>query len=200
MAKSRKKRRRKAGMLLLELILAGVLCFLAALGILYYMEKNPGAAAENTDVLVVLGAQVYSDGSLSPQLQLRMEAARDSYFSNPRLIICCGAQGKNEPAPEGESMRAWLIQQGVPAADVLAETESYNTYQNLENARALMPEGVKSVTVVTSDYHLPRAMAIARDLGLSAQGIGSPCLPEYWLKNHCREVLAWGKYFLNKIL
>ena len=62
------------------------------------------------------------------------------------------------------------------------------------------PGTIRKVLVVTSDYHVPRALSMARDLGLEAEGLGSPCLPEYWLKNHAREVLAWGKYLLNKYL
>ena len=99
-------------------------------------------------------------------------------------------------------MRDWLIARGVPAYQVIAETESLNTRQNLENAKALLPEGVQSVTIITSDYHLPRALALAGDLGLKADGVGSPCRPEiqFWVKNHFREVLAWGKYFVEKYL
>ena len=122
------------------------------------------------------------------------------YFENPRLIICCGAKGANEPAPEGECMRNWLIEQGVPADMVLAETRSMNTHQNLEYAIGMLPADAEKITIITSDYHFPRAMAIARDMGLDANGVGSPCKPEYWIKNHFREVLAWGKYFLKKVV
>ena len=55
------------------------------------------------------------------------------------------------------------------------------------------------MTIVTSDYHLPRAMQLARDRGLAAEGLGSPCKPEYWMKNHFREVLAWGKYCMYRL-
>lgn len=185
---------------LLLLILLGCLCAGAAFGLLAYAETHPANAKTDTDAIIVLGAQVYADGSLSPQLALRMEAALTAYQQYPRPIIACGAQGGNEPAPEGQVMRGWLIAQGIPAEDVIAETNSYNTYQNLKNAASLLPDDARSVTIITSDYHLPRAMAIARDQGLNAYGIGSPCLPEYWLKNHSREILAWGKYLLNQIL
>ena len=99
-------------------------------------------------------------------------------------------------------MREWLISQGVPEEDVIAECESLNTRQNLTFAKALLPEGLTRVTVVTSDFHLPRALAMARDLGLDPDGIGSPCRPEigFWVKNHGREVLAWGKYLAEKVL
>jgi hypothetical protein len=43
-------------------------------------------------------------------------------------------------------------------------------------------------------------MAIARDLGFEAEGLGSPCKKEYWLKNHTREALAWIKYWGKKYL
>lgn len=201
MAKYKKKKGLKKRLmhLLFWLMGLGAMCFGLALGILWYAETHPGPVTHQTDAIIVLGAQVYADGSLSPQLELRMEAALASYQENPRMIICCGARGGNEPEEEGAVMRRWLIEKGVPEGMALAETESYDTIQNLKNAAALLPEDAEKVTIVTSDYHLPRAMQLAKDQGLSAEGLGSPCKPEYWVKNHFREVLAWGKYFLNRM-
>ena len=188
--------------LILILILVGILLGGAALGALCYAEVNPPPVSGESGAVIVLGCQVYATGTLSPQLELRLQAALDTYRSHPRLIICCGGQGENEPAPEGQVMRDWLVAQGVPDADVIAECESMNTRQNLKFARRLLPEDVRRVTVITSDYHLPRALALARDLGVNADGIGSPCRPEigFWIKNHTRELLAWGKYLMLKIL
>lgn len=188
--------------MILILALAGIVCFGAALGALCYAEVNPPPVSGDSGAVIVLGCQVYSTGNLSPQLQLRLTAALNTYRDHPRLIVCCGGQGEDEPAPEGQVMRTWLIAQGVPADDVIAECESMNTRQNLDYARRLLPEDVQCVTVITSDYHLPRALALARDLGLRADGIGSPCRPEigFWIKNHTREVLAWGKYLAQKLL
>ena len=181
------------------LLLAGVLCFAIALGVLQIMQVSVPAPSPDSDAVIVLGCQVKQDGTPSMQLEYRLNAALETYLENARPIVVCGAQGADEPAPEGVVMRDWLIAHGVPEADVLAETASRDTMQNLRNAVSLLPEGTQTVTLVTSDYHLPRAMRIARDLGLHADGIGSPCKAEYWLKNHSREVLAWGKYFLYRI-
>ena len=184
--------------LLMKLVLLGMVLFALALGLLCLAEGNQPKADENSGAIIVLGAQVYADGNPSPQLELRLEAALKTYQEHPRPIIVCGAQGANEPAPEGYVMRSWLIAHGVPAGEITADTESRNTRENLENAIALLPPGVDTVTVVTSDYHLPRALALARDLGLRGDGIGSPCKQEFWVKNHFREVLAWGKYLAGK--
>ncbi len=188
--------------MILLLALIGALLFGLALGALCLAEVNPPKVRQDSDAVIVLGCQVYADGQLSPQLKLRLTAAMDTYRNDPRLIITTGGQGEGEPAPEGQVMRDWLISQGVPETDVIAECESTNTRQNLLYAKALLPEGVTCVTVVTSDFHLPRALAIARDAGLDADGIGSPCRPEigFWVKNHAREVLAWGKYLVEKVL
>lgn len=188
--------------LIVCLALLGALLFALALGALCLAESNPPAVSPESGAVIVLGCQVYADGALSPQLEMRLQSALDTYFASPRLIIACGGQGDKEPAPEGEVMRDWLIAKGVPADSVIAECQSSNTRQNLLNAKALLPEDVRRVTVITSDYHLPRALALCRDVGLDADGIGSPCRPEiqFWVKNHTREVLAWGKYLLEKVL
>lgn len=197
----RKGKRRRRGVLyiLLLLCILGICCFLLALGGLAYAEKHPGPVSHQTDAIIVLGAQVYADGTLSPQLLLRMEAAYASWLEKPRPIICCGAQGSNEPIAEGLAMQAWLLAQGVPEGEAFAEIHSFDTIENLKNAAQFLPDDAKTVTVVTSDYHLPRAMRLAEDLGYTAEGIGSPCKPEYWAKNHFREVLAWGKYCLHRL-
>lgn len=197
-----KKNRKRKGLLhfIFLCALAAVCCFGLALGALCYAQAHADQNENVSDAIIVLGAQVYSSGELSPQLTLRMEAALEAYLASPRLMIVCGAQGNNEPVAEGDAMRAWLLEKGVDENHVLAETASYNTRQNLQNAAALLPASVKRVTIVTSDYHLPRALQLAKDLGLDADGIGSPCKPEYWWKNHSREVLAWGKYFLDRII
>ena len=80
-------------------------------------------------------------------------------------------------------MSLYLENKGVPAAAILKDPDSFNTNQNLKNAAKLLRDlpGIQKVMIVTSDYHVPRAMALARDLGFDACGMGSPCKQEYWM-------------------
>lgn len=158
----------------------------------------PAADPAQSDAIIVLGAQVRADGTLSLQLQWRMEKALEMYQAHPQLVVVCGAQGVDEPVPEARAMRDFLLAHGVPEGDVLMEDASFNTRQNLSHAQALLPEGARRVLIVTSSYHLPRALALARDLGFEAGGVGSPIKLIYWPKNHFREALAWVKYALQK--
>ncbi len=99
-------------------------------------------------------------------------------------------------------MKRYLAGKGIPEGLILEDDQSRNTKENLQNARKLLAERypqVRRVLIVSSDYHVPRAMAMARDLGFDAEGLGARCLPEYWLKNHAREALAWCKYWAAKL-
>ena len=183
-------------------VLLGVIFYLGVVAMVCYREKNVPPAGEY-DAIIVLGAQVKPDGTLSLQLQWRVDAAAKAWRERQSLIVVCGAQGSNEPATEASVMKAELIRQGVPEEYILMDEESFNTRQNIANAVKLL-EGrdVQRVLVVTSDYHLPRAMAIAEDAALEASGVGSPTKlgVRFWVKNHGREALAWIKYWMQKYL
>lgn len=186
--------------LLLMLALAGVISALALMGFVYYMETHLPEVKES-DVIIVLGAQVKEDGTPSVALERRLTAALESYERQRQTIIVCGAQGANEPRAEGDVMRDWLMARGVPEADIVAETESYNTRENLRNARRIMEErGLSQALVVTSDYHVARALMLCRQEGVAATGKGSPSKPEYFIKNHFREGLSWIKLMLETAL
>lgn len=186
----------------LWLAAAGVACYAALIAIVSYWEVNV-PKPQGYDGIIVLGAQVLPTGEPSVQLQWRLDKALECYQENPCLMVVCGAQGSNEPEPEGDVMRRVLMEAGVPPEHVISDPDSEDTQQNIRNAwKILRQHGVEKPLLVTSDYHLPRALAIARDVGLEAQGAGSPCKPglQFWLKNHMREALAWVKYWGIKYL
>lgn len=188
--------------LMLICILLGILFYLGVVAMICYKEKHVPPVGDY-DAIIVLGAQVKPDGVPSLQLQWRLDAAAEAWQERNCLIVVCGAQGANEPATEASVMRDELIKQGVAEKAILMDDKSFNTRQNIANAVALL-EGrdVDHVLIVTSDYHLPRAMAIAEDAGLDASGVGSPTKlgMRFWLKNHGREGLAWIKYWMQKYL
>ena len=180
----------------------GLACYAALVGLVYYWEVNVPQSQEY-DGIIVLGAQVQPSGEPSVQLQWRLDKALECYQKNPCYVVVTGAQGENEPEPEGDVMRRVLVEAGVPEHHVISETLATDTKQNIRFGWAILQEkGCQKPLIVTSDYHLPRAMAIARDNGLDPLGAGSLCKPglKFWLKNHLREALAWVKYWGIKYL
>jgi SanA protein len=183
---------------LVILIAVGIACYAALIGYVTYREKTvPEPAAYDT--IVVLGAQVLKSGEPSVQLDWRLNKALDMYIASPCPVIVCGAQGKDEPIPEAYAMRDILVEDGVPEDMIYTDPTSTDTYQNIANAKTIIEElGLSRPLIITSDYHLPRAMAIAKMEGFEPQGAASPTRQEieYWLKNHGREALAWVKFWL----
>lgn len=187
----------------LWLALAGVVCYGSLVAYVCYREANVPAPSGDYDGIIVLGAQVLPTGEPSVQLRWRLDAAKETYAAKACFIVTCGGMGGSEPRPEGDVMRDILVAEGIPEDMVISDPHSADTRQNLINAwEVLQSKGATKPLVVTSDYHLPRALAIMSDMGLEAQGLGSPCKPElrFWLKNHLREALAWVKYWGVKYL
>ena len=201
-------KKKNSRILIRILISLFILAILTYTGIIGYVCLAEGSvlktvpASENYDAIIVLGAQVTPDGSPSVQLGWRLDAAYDAWKQKAVPVVVCGARGKDEPVAEADAMDQYLVNNGIPASDILKDPDSYNTNQNLQNAAALLQNlaDVRKVLIVTSDYHVPRSLAIAKDLGYDACGMGSPCKPEYWLKNHARDAQAWCKYWGQKYL
>ena len=205
MGENQNKKRHGTLRILTALVLAGILAYGGIVAMICVEEgKVPKtlAANANYDAIIVLGAQVKPDRTLSVQLTWRMDAAVEAYEKKNVPIVVCGAQGPDEPCTEAEAMRDYLLKKGIPKDDILTDPRSFNTNENLENAQELLKgyQDIKRVLIVTSDYHVPRSMAIAQDLGFEAEGYGAKCLPERWIKNHAREALAWCKYWVKKYL
>ena len=157
-----------------------------------------------TDCIIVLGAHVWEDGRLSNALTYRCEAALEAWKQGiAPAIIVCGAQGRGEPSTEAEAMRGWMLERGVPEDQVILEPESVNTLQNLSNARDIMASrGYRTAAVCTNNYHLRRALWLARDVGIEATGIAAPSTkdPVSFVRGRVRETCSWILYFLRRVL
>lgn len=159
--------------------------------------------AVKSDCVIVLGARVWPDGRMSKSLLYRCESALEAWRSGlAQNIIVCGAQGDDEPAAEADVMAAWFVKSGVPEKSVWKDAASVNTQENLENAAEIMAErGWKTAIIATNDYHVQRALWIARDVGIDACAVAarSPGSAKAWLLSRVREPVSWVLYWLRKL-
>lgn len=185
------------------LVLAGIV-FEGTLMLAVYFAGEQKRPLVPSDAVIVLGARVMPDGELSTTLQHRIDKGLEVFReSGAPYLIVCGAQGADEPLTEADAMAQYLISEGVPESAILRDPTSFDTRQNLLNAKALMAEnGLSTAIVVTSEYHLQRALWLARDVGLSATG--QPCLGPNLRRNRIkanfRETLSWLNYFSGGLL
>jgi len=170
--------------------LSGAVAFVRAIAAGHlWAEANVPAAP----VALVLGAQVYPSGMPSAFLAARLDLAKRLYDAGKvRVILVSGDNGAPE-YNEPEAMRRYLVAAGVPAPAVVADYAGFDTYDSC--ARACRVFGVSAVTVVTQTYHLPRAVATARLLGLQANGVGDDSVRpgRAWRKGTVRDQVACVK-------
>lgn len=68
-------------------------------------------------------------------------------------------------SPEAEAARQVFLQMGMHPARLILESRSRNTYENFVLSKALVrPKPGETWLLVTSAFHMPRAMAISRQV------------------------------------
>lgn len=155
----------------------------------------------NLDYIIVLGAQVREDGP-SVVLRYRLDTAISYLNENPNTIcIVSGGQGFNEPFSEAEGMADYLIENGIEKSRILLEDESTNTLENIRNSKALMESSYNGVGIVTNNFHVFRAVQLAKAQGLeNVCGIAADSSKIYLPNNVLRECCGILKdWLLNNI-
>ncbi|WFE99879.1 ElyC/SanA/YdcF family protein [Micromonospora sp. WMMD964] len=130
-------------------------------------------------VALVLGTKVDADGTPSPVLAARLEIARRLFDAGRVSAILVSGDNMNADYNEPEAMQGWLVDRGVPARKVVLDYAGFDTYDSCARARQIF--GVRRATVVTQSFHLPRAVALCRRLGIDAQGVGDDSAKQYSL-------------------
>ena len=145
------------------------------------------------DYIIVLGAGLNGD-QVPPLLAGRIDRGLRLLARNPgaRLVLS-GGQGPGETLPEGRAMAAYAIARGADPARLLVEDRSANTEENLRFSRALMPEERPRIAVVTTAYHVFRALLIARRQGIRCVGYGAKTRWYFTLNAVLREFAGYLK-------
>ena len=128
---------------------------------------------ERIDAILILGHRLELDDSPSEDQIRRIDCAVAHWReTNAPVIMPCGGLTPGHNRTEADVMRELLVARGVPAEIIHLEDRSRITIENVRNAVALLGEG-KRVALVTSDYHVERALEDCRRAGLNAYGVGA---------------------------
>jgi len=156
------------------------------------------AANMDADAILVLGARVRDNGQPSGILKDRIITGVNLYESgaSDRLLMS-GDHGQDE-YDEVNAMKDYAIEQGVAAHVIFMDHAGFSTYESLYRARDIFQ--IKTVVIVSQQYHLYRALYVARALGLEAYGVSAD-LGDYagMPRFEAREILARMKDFIYTI-
>ncbi|MCL2851643.1 MAG: YdcF family protein [Defluviitaleaceae bacterium] len=165
------------------------LCFSVFLG----AYGRLSGADYTEDVVIVLGAGLRGE-EVGSHLANRLDRAVDYLGSNPdAIVVVTGGLGAGAPITEAEAMERYLIASGVSPERIILEDQSTSTYENISFARDILDEqfsGGFRAALISNDFHIYRAVRMARHVGVSAYGVGAST-PLFALpQNYLREMLA----------
>jgi uncharacterized SAM-binding protein YcdF (DUF218 family) len=175
-------RRRRAGTVCLALSAAVLALFSSALVSDPLMALTERAARSTYkpdvvyDAVIVLGGMVDPGASrVTGEAELKDEVDRvlrglELYRTGrARNVLVSGGLAFPQPGDvsEADRLAAKLTQWGVPPDRIAVERSSRNTRENaIESSKLAAARGWRSLLLVTSAYHAPRALGCFRAVGL----------------------------------
>lgn len=128
------------------------------------------------DVAVVLGcSKRFSRGVPSLYFQGRMQAAAELWHSGKLRCIIVSGDNREIYYNEPRDMKNALVELGVPAHKIVCDYAGLRTYDSVVRARRIF--GAQQITIISQAYHVKRAVATARQLGIDAEGFCAPHIP-----------------------
>jgi SanA protein len=175
---------------------AAAVMFVLAAANAYVLLRGDGDVASRVadvpraEVAIVPGALVKPSGRMSPMLADRVRQAAALWHAGKVEKVLVSGDHLNWSYDEPDTMRKWLVRDGVAPRDVFEDHAGANTWATMVRARSIF--GVRDAVVITQGFHMPRALYLADAAGIEATGLTADLHGWGWQgqKSEVREVLS----------
>jgi uncharacterized SAM-binding protein YcdF (DUF218 family) len=116
------------------------------------------------EVLIVLGGSALEDGIIGESSYWRSVYALRAYRQSPFAKVIVTGGGQFHPA---DSMRDFLVASGIPGDRITVEDQSVSTRENAVYTKQLVAGDNRRLVLLTSDYHIFRALRVFRKVGMN---------------------------------
>ena len=194
----------------LSVILSYLVCMLFSTVLSAYLASRSKPPYDR-DYVVILGCAIQKDGSPTPILRSRIDAAlrfartQQKKTGKHLKFVPSGGQGSDEVISEAESMRRYLMEQSVSETQILTENKSVNTLQNIRFSKEIIEKdasGEYKTAFATTNYHVFRGYILCKKQGLkNARSISAKTKWYFFPNAFLREFVGlivdeWKKHFL----
>lgn len=176
----------------LIILIVSIIVKVKSYGDKYILDLND--LPKNNNAIIVLGAGVRNDGTPSDILADRLEASIEAYNSELGSTFVLSGDHGREDYNEVGAMKKYILKNDIDEKVIFMDHAGFSTYDTMYRAKKIFK--VDKAIIVTNEYHLPRALYIARKMGIDAYGLKSD-KREYQLMDSYkkRELLAQLKDF-----
>jgi len=158
-----------------------ILCSLPIVSknLIYYLEKDyklqKPSEINSADAIVVLSGMVNSV-KIDQNIHYEFSGSVDRILAgiklykskrSPSLILTRGKVPWSVGIPEGEYLKDFAISFGIPEESILLTSEVQNTDQEAKAVKDILPKGKENIILVTSAFHMPRAIKVFNAAGLN---------------------------------
>ena len=150
------------------------------------------------DFIIILGAKINKDGSLTPLLKGRVDKAIEfghkQYEVTKKKIIYIpsGGKGSDEVIAEAEAIKKYLLEKGIKENQIVIEDKSTSTIENMKFSKNKIDKINKDakISFSTTNYHVFRSGVIANSQGIDCEGMGSKTKWYFYTNALIREFIA----------
>ncbi len=149
---------------------------------------------------LVLGASVYSSGRPSTVLADRLDKAIELFEHHKiKRFLLSGDHGKPY-YDEVNNMKTYLKNRGIPDSVIFTDHAGFDTYNSIVRAKNVFE--ADSLIIVTQNFHLKRAVYIARQKGMVVNGFAAdshtyPSMPYLLFRESFANLKAFIDVFFN---
>jgi vancomycin permeability regulator SanA len=163
-----------------------------------YIVTQEDASSLDADYILILGCGLREDGSPSHMLYDRTKTGSELWLSDAgQKILASGDHGRPDYNEVGAMMDT-AHSLGVELDALVPDYAGFSTYDSIYRAKSVY--GAKKVIIVTQQYHLYRAVYLARQMGIEAYGVSADLRPYAGqLLRDAREFVARVKDFFMAI-
>jgi vancomycin permeability regulator SanA len=179
-------------------VVFGINGYVVHFGEKYILSPMDSLALSDVECILVLGCGVRDDGTPSHMLEDRLRRGVELYKAGaaPKIIMS-GDHGRTN-YDEVNTMKGYAINAGVPSEDIFMDHAGFSTYESMYRAKDIFC--AEKILIVSQEYHLHRAIYLARALGLEAYGVAADYRTySGQLYRDIREILARDKDFFVAI-
>lgn len=153
----------------------------------------------STPTCLVLGASVRGSKP-SPMLEDRLTAAFHLYARGKVEQILLSGDHSSDYYNEVKAMKQYLLGKGVNSDDILLDRKGFSTYHSVTRAKELFQ--IDSMTIVTQEYHLPRAIYLAEKMGIESNGMAAedinyPGMDQFKFREYWAQIKAFIEGFVK---
>ncbi|MBO5415713.1 MAG: YdcF family protein [Clostridia bacterium] len=134
-----------------------------------YILSAPELDKAKYDCILVLGAGIKDAETPSDMLRDRLTTAIGLYKLGYSKTLLLSGDRSGDHYDEVAVMKKVCLENGIPEEAIICDGKGYSTYESMDNTRNAGE--YKRIIIVTQEYHLSRAVYIAREMGFDAHGI-----------------------------